>query len=62
MTSIARLLSSSLVMAPVGFDTPMAAIGAYWRDKPVISAREVAAVEAIAGMVSDAMRRTRQAA
>jgi hypothetical protein len=52
----------SLVMAPVGFDTPMAAIGAYWRDKPVISGREVSAVEAIAGMVGDAMRRTRQAA
>jgi GAF domain-containing protein len=52
----------SLVMVPVGFDTPMAAIGAYWRDKPVISSREVAAVEAIAGMVSDAVRRTRQAA
>ena len=52
----------SLVMAPVGFDTPMAAIGAYWRDKPVISPREVAAVEAIAKMVADAMRRTKQAA
>lgn len=52
----------SLVMAPVGFDTPMAAIGAYWRDKPVISAREVGAVETIAQMVGEAMRRTRAAA
>lgn len=52
----------SLVMAPVGFDTPVAAIGAYWRDKPVISPREVAAVEAIAAMVGDAMQRTRSAA
>ncbi len=52
----------SLVMAPVGFDTAMAAIGAYWRDKPVISANEVAAVETIAAMVGDAMRRTRAAA
>lgn len=52
----------SLVMAPVGFDTPMAAIGAYWRDKPVISAREIGAVEAIARMVREAMRRTRAAA
>ena len=52
----------SLVMAPVGFDTPAAAIGAYWRDKPVISAREVGAVEAIAQMVGEAMRRTRAAA
>jgi GAF domain-containing protein len=52
----------SLVMAPAGFDTPVAAIGAYWRDKPVINAREVAVVETIAGMVGDAMRRTRAAA
>ncbi len=52
----------SLVMAPVGFDTPVAAIGAYWRDKPVITAREVGAVETIAGLVANAMRRTRAAA
>lgn len=49
----------SLVMAPVGWDTPLAAIGAYWRDKPVISPREVAAVETLAGMVGQAMRRAR---
>jgi len=49
----------SLVMAPVGFDTPMAAIGAYWRDKPMISPREVKAVETIAGLISEAMRRMR---
>jgi hypothetical protein len=52
----------SLVMAPVGFDTAVAAIGAYWRDKPVIMDRDVAAVEAIAARVGDAMRRTRAAA
>lgn len=52
----------SLVMARVGLDTPVAAIGAYWRDKPVISDREVDAVEAMAGMVGEAMRRTRAAA
>jgi len=52
----------SLVMAPVGFDTPMAAIGAYWRNRPMISAQDVSVVETIAGMVSDAVRRTRQAA
>ena len=52
----------SLVMVPVGFDTPMAAIGAYWRDKPIITEREVNAVETIARMVGDAMRRTRAAA
>jgi GAF domain-containing protein len=49
----------SLVMAPVGFDTPVAAIGAYWRDKPVITPREVEAVEIIARMISEAIRRTR---
>ena len=52
----------SLVMAPVGFDTTVAAIGVYWRDKRDISDREVAIIENIAAMVGDAMRRTRQAA
>jgi hypothetical protein len=52
----------SLVMTPVGRDTPVAAIGAYWRDKPVISRREVAAVETIAGLVGEAQRRTSVAA
>ncbi len=52
----------SLVMAPVGFGTPIAAIGAYWRDKPYISAQEAAAVEAIARMIGDALTRVRQAA
>ncbi len=49
----------SLVMAPVGLDTAVAAIGAYWRDKPVISPREVTAVETIAALVGEAMRRVR---
>jgi GAF domain-containing protein len=52
----------SLVMAPVGFDTPVAAIGAYWRDKPVITPREAGAVEAIARLVGQALRRTQAAA
>jgi len=52
----------SLVMAPVGFGSPVAAIGVYWRDKSVISPREVAIVERIAAMVGDAMHRTRKAA
>ena len=52
----------SLVMVPVGLDTPVAAIGAYWHDKPVISEREVAAVETIAAMVGEAMSRARGAA
>jgi GAF domain-containing protein len=49
----------SMVMTPVGFSTPVAAIGAYWRDKPIISAREVAAVERLAAMVGEALERTR---
>jgi len=52
----------SLVMAPVGWDMPVAAIGVYWRDKSAISGPEVAIVEKIAAMVGSAMRRTRQAA
>ena len=52
----------SLVMAPVGFGTPIAAIGAYWRDKPYITQQEAAAVEAIARMVGEALTRVRQAA
>lgn len=52
----------SLVMTPVGLDTPLAAIGAYWRDKPIISPREVAAVESIAAMVAEAIGRVRAAA
>jgi GAF domain-containing protein len=52
----------SLVMAPVGMDSPVAAIGAYWRDKTVISAREAAAVETLATLVGEALMRTRLAA
>ena len=52
----------SLVMAPVGWDMPVAAIGVYWCDKSAISGPEVAIVEKIAAMVGSAMRRTRQAA
>jgi GAF domain-containing protein len=54
-----RTFVKSMVMTPVGFSTPVAAIGAYWRDKPIISAREVAAVETLAAMVGDAMERAR---
>jgi len=52
----------SLVMTPVGLDKPLAAIGAYWRDKPIISPREVAAVESIAAMVAEAIGRVRATA
>jgi len=49
-------------MAPVGFGTPIAAIGAYWRDKPAITQQEAAAVEAIAATIGDALMRVRAAA
>jgi hypothetical protein len=49
-------------MVPVGFDTPIAAIGVYWRDRIDISAEDVVVAEKIAALVGDAMRRTRQAA
>lgn len=52
----------SMVMAPVGFDTAVAAIGVYWRDSIPIAAHDIALIEKIAAMVGDAMRRTRQAA
>lgn len=52
----------SMIMAPIGFDTPVAAIGVYWRDKTNIGPEDVAVVEKIAAMLGEAMRRTRQAA
>ncbi|MEJ1967620.1 MAG: GAF domain-containing protein [Rhizomicrobium sp.] len=51
----------SLVMAPVGFDSPVAAIGAYWRDKRAFTPREVGAVETLAAAVSAAMARAQAA-
>jgi len=52
----------SLVMTPVGLDVPVAAIGVYWREKPMIGNDEVALIETIAAMVGDAFQRTRAAA
>ncbi len=46
----------SLVMTPVGAAAPVAAIGAYWRDKRLFEAREIAAIETLAAAVADAMR------
>lgn len=54
-----RTFVKSLVMAPVDLDTPVAAIGVYWQEKPVITDRDVAMVETIAAMVGKAMRRAR---
>jgi GAF domain-containing protein len=52
----------SLIMAPVGMSTPLAAMGAYWRDQRQFSPREVAAVETLARHVSEAMIRVQKAA
>lgn len=46
----------SLVMAPVGRDTAVAAIGAYWRDFHAFSEHEVAAIVALAASVGNSMR------
>ena len=48
----------SLVMAPAGRDAPMAAIGAYWKDKKAFTEREVRAVETLAAVVAEAIVRT----
>jgi len=51
----------SLIMTPIGMETPLAAMGAYWREQRVFTAREIAAVEALAGHVSRAVTRVWQA-
>jgi len=48
---------NSLVMVPVGGATPIAAMGAYWRDKRAFSEDDVKAVEALGAAVSGAMQR-----
>jgi hypothetical protein len=47
----------SLVMVPIGGDTPMAAMGTYWNEKSAFSAHDVTAVEALGAAVSEAMQR-----
>jgi len=51
-----RTFVKSLVMAPAGMDTPVAALGAYWRDRRSFRPREVETVEALAAAVGEAMR------
>jgi two-component system CheB/CheR fusion protein len=47
----------SLVMVPIGRGEPIAAMGAYWRDKRAFDDRDVTAVQTLASSVSDAIRR-----
>jgi GAF domain-containing protein len=51
----------SLVMAPVGKDTPVAAIGAYWREHRDFTEHEVATIVALAASVGNAMKGARAA-
>jgi GAF domain-containing protein len=48
----------SLAMAPVGRDPSVAAIGAYWRDRRMFEARELAAIEMLAASVAQAIQKT----
>ena len=48
---------NSLVMVPIGGATPVAAMGAYWRDKRAFTDSDVKTVEALGAAVSAAMRR-----
>jgi len=48
---------NSLVMVPVGGASPVAAMGAYWRDKSAFNADDVKTVEELAAAVSCAMQR-----
>ena len=52
----------SLIMAPIGMETPLAAMGAYWREQRKFTEREIAAVETLDGHVSRAVTRVWQAA
>lgn len=47
----------SLIMVPIGGDTPMASMGTYWNEKSAFSAHDVTAVEALGTAVSEAMQR-----
>ena len=47
----------SLVITPIDVHVPVAAIGAYWRDKRGFTDREIAAIEHLADAVADALRR-----
>ena len=46
----------SLLMTPVGGTSPIAAIGLYWANQRTFSAQSIAAVEALAGAVGNAMK------
>jgi two-component system CheB/CheR fusion protein len=47
----------SLVMAPAPREEPLAAVGAYWADRRLMTERETAAVETLADAVGRAIKR-----
>jgi GAF domain-containing protein len=47
----------SLVMVPVGGESPIAAIGAYWREKHAFTDSDIVAIETLGASISGAMRR-----
>jgi hypothetical protein len=52
-----RTFVKSLVVVPTGGTSPVAAIGAYWREKRAFTDDDVKAVEALGAAVSGAMQR-----
>jgi GAF domain-containing protein len=51
----------SMIVAPVGRNTAVGAIGAYWREFRAFSEREVAVIVALAASVESAMKGSRAA-
>jgi len=47
----------SLIMAPVRVEAPVAAIGAYWKDRRAFTPEDVRNVEMLAAFVGKALRR-----
>ncbi len=52
-----RTFVKSLVMTPVGRESPVAAIGAYWASPHSVTAHDIESMEALAAAVAKAMRR-----
>lgn len=57
-----RTFVKSLIMAPVSGETPLAALGAYWRDRRNFSPREIETVEMLAAAIGDALSAARRTA
>lgn len=51
-----RTFVKSMIMTPVGKDTAVAAIGAYWQERRIFSDDEIAVMVALAASVATAMK------